>query len=163
MARIADLPPAHRLFLRLYPFRRLDPIPWTLLAKPLAECRVALVTSAAYYAPDQEPFDELVRGGDSSFRVIDVAESTHALERLRTSHRSTAFDPDGIRADYNLALPVDRFRELEARGGIGSLHHEALSFMGAVTAPGRLRRVSAPRAAERLRMGDVDVVFLCPV
>ncbi len=164
MARIADLPLKYRLFLKAYRFRRLDPTPWTRLAKPLAQCRVALVTSAAFHLPDQEPFDEEIRGGDASFRVIDVnTAGADRLRELRSSHRSAAFDSAGIEADYNLALPVDRFRELEAAGEVGALHDEALSFMGSVTATGRLRRDSAPQAAGMLSDAGVDVAFLCPV
>ncbi len=55
MAHLTDLPLKFRLFLMAYRYRRLDPVPWTRLTKPLSECRVALVTTAAYYLPDPEP------------------------------------------------------------------------------------------------------------
>ena len=163
MARIADLPLKHRLFLKLYPFRRLEPVPWTSLRKPLAECRVALVTSAAFYLPEQEPFDEKIRGGDPSIRVIPLSPELEELRRLAIGHRSSAFDARGIEADYNLALPVDRFRELEDAGEIGSLDDQALSFMGSISAPGRFRRHTAPDAASLLASRAVDAAFLTPV
>ena len=61
-----------RLFLKAYPWRRIDPVPWAPLAKPLAECRLALLSSAGFVLPEQEPFDESLRGGDPSFIILDV-------------------------------------------------------------------------------------------
>lgn len=167
MASIKDLPLKYRLFLLAYRYRRLDPIPWTPLSRPLAECRVALVTTAAFYEPDQEPFDETFRGGDPSYRVIatrtPAGEASPVLTSLVVGHRSAAFDPAGISADPNLALPVEPLLELERRGVVGSLHGEALSFMGSITAPGRLVKHTAPEAARRFAGAGVDVAVLTPV
>lgn len=146
----------------MYSFRRLNPVPWAYPRRPLQESRVALVTTAAFYLPDQDPFDRNFKGGDPTYRVIPLSSDVD-LRRLQIGHRSSAFDPTGIEADYNLALPVDRFRELERQGAIGKLHEHALSFMGSITAPGRLRRNTAPEAARLLVSQDVDVVFLAPV
>lgn len=167
MARLSDLPFKHRLFLKAYRFRRLDPVPWTRVEKPLAECRVGLVTTAAFYLPGMEPFDEGRKGGDTSYRVIPLRETDGSLSRtlqhLQIGHRSTAFDPAGIRKDYNLALPAARLLELEAQGTVGALHPEALSFMGSITAPGRLVKASAPEAGARFQEAGVDIALLCPV
>ena len=167
MARISDLGLNHRLFLRTYRFRRLDPVPWAPLSKPLGECTVALVTTAAFYLPGQAPFDEAMRGGDPSYRVLPVRDPDGSrsarLEELQIGHRSTAFDEAGIAADCNLALPVDRFLDLESERTIGGLYPEALSFMGAITAPGRLAKETAPKAAAQLKSASVDAAFLCPV
>lgn len=151
------------MLLGVYRFRSVDPIPWTRLARPLSECRVALVTTAAFYREGDEPFDESLRGGDFTFRVVPTEPAEQALQELHIGHRSTAFDSGGIEADPNVALPVDRFRELEAAGTVGSLHGQAFSFMGSITAPGRLMRQTAPELAGRLRAAEVDVAFLCPV
>jgi D-proline reductase (dithiol) PrdB len=51
----------HQLFLRTYRWRRIDPVPCTPLRKPLRECRVAVVSSAGFVLPGQEPFDSGVR------------------------------------------------------------------------------------------------------
>ena len=67
MASLDELPFRYRAFLRAYPWRRVDPVPWAPLAKPLSECRLALVSSAGLVLPDQEPFDERIRGGDTSY------------------------------------------------------------------------------------------------
>lgn len=70
MATLSELPLRWQVFLRTYRWRTIDPVPWTPLPKPLPECRAALVTSAGFSLPDQQPFGESIRGGDFSFRVI---------------------------------------------------------------------------------------------
>lgn len=160
MATVDELPLSHRIFLKAYPWRRIDPIPWTPLRRPLAESRVALVTSAGFVLPGQEPFNDEIRGGDTSFREIP---SDAEVATLTETHRSQSFDHTGIRSDPNLAFPLDRFRELVANGRIGALNHRHLSFMGSVTAPGRLLRDSAPEAARRLAADGVEAALLVPV
>lgn len=149
-----------RLLLRAYRWRRIDPVPWTPLRKPLAESRLALVSSAAFVLPGQDEFDESVRGGDPSLRWIpgDADVTT-----LRETHRSESFDHAGIRADANLALPLDRGRELVERGRIGSLASKHVSFMGSLTATRRFTRDTVPGAARELVADGVDVALLVPV
>jgi D-proline reductase (dithiol) PrdB len=149
-----------RAFLKAYRWRRIDPTPWTPLRKPLAEANVAIVTTAGLVMPDQEPFDDDVKGGDSSFRVI-LSEAEVAS--LIDTHRSETFDHSGIRADPNLAFPLDRLHEMQRDGRIGRVNERHLSFMGSITAPGRLIRDSAPAAAELLVKDGVDVALLVPV
>lgn len=155
-----EFPPAVRLFLKAYPWRRIDPVPWSPLRKPLAVCRLALVSSAGFVLPGQEPFDASIRGGDVSFR--DIPSDAEAAALIDT-HRSTWFDHSGLRSDPNLALPLDRVRELHAAGRVGSVNRRHLSFMGSITAPGRLVRDTAPRAARLLAEDGVDVALLVPV
>lgn len=143
-----------------YRYRSTDWQPGSRLTKPLSEARLALVTTAALYAPDQEPFDEKFRGGDFSYRILD---SEVDLPSLRMGHRSLSFDHSGVERDPNLAFPLDRFRELRQEGTIGNLNHSHYSFMGSITAPGRLLADTAPKVAHSLRRDDVDAVFLTPV
>jgi D-proline reductase (dithiol) PrdB len=149
-----------RIFLTGYRWRRIDPVPWTQLDKPLSACRLALVSTAGFVLPGQEPFDKSVKGGDYSMRAIPVDT---AVTELIDTHRSRSYDHSGVRADPNLAFPLDRARELVAAGRIGSLAREHISLMGSITAPGRFVRDTAPQVAERLRADDVDVALLVPV
>jgi D-proline reductase (dithiol) PrdB len=149
-----------RMFLAAYRWRRVDPVPWTPLPRPLSECRVALVTSAALVRPGDEPFDDAVRGGDCSYRVLPADTEVAALTE---SHRSSSFDHAGFQADPNLAFPLDRLGELADQGRIGEVAPRHLSFMGAITAPGRLVRQTAPEAARCLTADAVDVALLVPV
>jgi D-proline reductase (dithiol) PrdB len=160
MAELSELSLTLRLFLRAYRWRRIDPVPWTPVAKPLAGSRLALVSSAGFITPDQEPFDETVRGGDPSFRHIpaDVEAAT-----LVNTHRSESFDHEPVETDPNIAFPLDRVRELAERGRIGEVNRRHLSFMGSLTAVGRLVDETAPAAVEALVEDEVDVALLVPV
>ncbi|MEN8184839.1 MAG: glycine/sarcosine/betaine reductase selenoprotein B family protein [Myxococcota bacterium] len=160
MGELSEFSRTVRLFLRAYPWRRVDPVPWATLQGPLSQARVALVTSAALVLPGQPAFDESARGGDPSHRVIPGDAD---VSQLRDTHRSQSFDHAGVATDPNLGFPLDRLRELEASGRIGSVAPRHLSFMGSITAPGRLVKHSAPEAARLLVEDEVDVALLVPV
>jgi D-proline reductase (dithiol) PrdB len=160
MAKLQDLPLWLRAYLRVYRWRRIDPVPLARRTKPVAESRVALVTTAGLVPPGAPPFDGRVKGGDFSYRVIaaeaDVAE-------LEEHHRSESFDHAGLALDGNLAFPLDRLRELAAAGEVGDVAPRHLSFMGSITAPGRLASRTAPEAARLLAEDGVDLALLVPV
>jgi D-proline reductase (dithiol) PrdB len=160
MAKISDLKLAYQLFMKAYPYRRVDWRPGAHLEKPLHEARVAVVTTAAFFRPDQPAFDTSIRGGDYSYRV--VPDDTD-LTTLGIAHRSDAFDVNGITSDKNLALPLDRLKALAEDGVIGSVAPRHFSFMGSVAAPGRLTAKTAPEVAGMLREDAVDAVLLTPV
>jgi D-proline reductase (dithiol) PrdB len=149
-----------RAFLKAYRWRTIDPIPWAPLRKPIADATVAIVTTAGLVMPDQEPFDNHVKGGDSSFRVIPAEAN---VADLIDTHRSETFNHSGIREDPNLAFPLDRLHEMERDGRIGRINNRHLSFMGSISAPERLIRDSAPAAAELLVADGVDLALLVPV
>ena len=160
MGDLSEFPLKYRLFLKAYQWRRIDPVPWTPLKKPLNDCRLVLVSSAGIVTDDQEPFDNSIRGGDPSIREIpfDVDVAT-----LLETHRSDAFDHTGIRRDPNLAFPADRLREMAADGFIGSLNRRYLSIMGSVTAPGRLIKRTIPQVVSKLVDDQIDIALLIPV
>lgn len=149
-----------RLFLKSYRWRRIDPVRWAPLGKPLSQCRLALMSSAGFVLPNQQRFDDSIKGGDPSFREIPLATNT---SQLVESHRSQSFDHSGMCADPNLAFPLDRLKELAASRRIGSLNHRHLSFMGSITAPGRFMTQTLPAAAQKLVEDQVDVALLVPV
>jgi D-proline reductase (dithiol) PrdB len=160
VAKLSDLKLKYQVFMKAYPYRSVDWQPGAVLKKPLSQARIALITTAGYYRPDQPRFDESIRGGDYSYRPI--AFDT-VLATLQIAHKSDAFDASGIAADGNLALPLDRMRTLVNEGVIGSAAPRHLSFMGSITSPGRLITVTAPEAAAMLHLDQVDAVLLTPV
>lgn len=160
MAALSDLKLTHRLFMEAYPYRQCNWLPGARLEKPLSAARIAVVTTAAFFLPEQAPFDESVRGGDVSYREIPADTE---VTTLRIAHKSDAFDHSGIESDQNLALPLDRLRELAAEGVIGSVGHRHFSFMGSITAPARLVRDTAPEVTQKLLEDRADAVLLTPV
>lgn len=159
MARLSDLKLRHKIFMRGYRYRQRSWLP-ALLEKPLQFARLAVITTAALYLPGQEPFDESIRGGDVSFREIQAGVD---LSLLKIAHKSDAFDHTGIEADKNLALPLDRLREWVEEGKLGSAAAVHFSFMGSISAPGRLIAQTAPKVARHLQDDGVDAVLLTPV
>jgi len=113
---LSEFPLKYRLYLKAYRWRRIDPVPWTPLQKPLKDCRLALVSSAGFVTPDQKPFGSFTRLGDDGIREIPADTD---VASLHDTHRSKAFDHSGIRRDPNLAFPADRLRELADAGFIG--------------------------------------------
>jgi D-proline reductase (dithiol) PrdB len=148
-----------KLFVKLYRWRRVSPTPWTPLPRPLSECKLALISSAALIPPGVEPFGSQP-GGDVSFREVpsDLDPAT-----LIDCHPSHHFDHSGLTTDRNLAFPIDRVRELVACRRIGAVNHRHLSLCGAITAPGRLIKRTAPEAVRWLVEDGVDVALLVPV
>ena len=90
--------------------RRNDPIPFTPLAKPLSECRMALLSTAGVHLDDQPAFNTATVEGDHGHRIIpdDVD-----LSRLVFSH--THYDTSSAEQDPNVVMPIDRLHELVER------------------------------------------------
>jgi D-proline reductase (dithiol) PrdB len=160
MAKLSDLRLKYRIFMQAYRYRQFDWRPGAMLRKPLSQSRIAVVTSAAFFQPEQPPFDPALRGGDYSFRQIPLATD---LDTLQIGHKSDAFDHSGIESDKNLALPLDRLRELKAEGCIGDVASRHFSLMGSISAPARLVSISAPEIARKLWEDQVDGVLMTPV
>ena len=154
MVRLADLADFERDHALL---KRHDPLPGTPFVRgpALAERRVALVTTAGLHRRSDPAFGSVA----GAYRVLpgDLAGADLVMSQL-----STNFDRSGFQEDLNVVFPIDRFRELEARGTIGSLSSFHLSFMGAGITP---QAVEAParEAAGHLCADGVDTVFLTPV
>jgi D-proline reductase (dithiol) PrdB len=134
-------------------------IPWTPLRKPLAACRVALVTTAGVHLRAQPPFDMQNPLGDPSFREIP---STAAPESLTITH--DYYDHDDADQDINIVFPWQRLQELAMQGDVGEVSPLHLGFMGHVD--GELVPIlyeqTAPAAAALLARHQVDVVLLFP-
>lgn len=160
MTTLSDLSLKNRLFMATYRYRTVEPIPFARPRRPLRAACVGLVTTGGVHEPGQEPFDVAKKGGDVSFRVIPKGAG---VSTLGIAHKSDAFDQTGFVADRNLGFPLDRLREMEADGSIGSLAPRAISFMGSISAPGRLVKETAPEAARLLAADGVDVALLVPL
>ena len=128
--------------------------PWTT-PKPIADSRVAIVTTAALHVVGDEGFEN----DDTSFRVLP-----RERRDLTLGHWSPNFDRAGFAADLDVVYPIDRLEELAAAGVIGSVAPRHLAFAGNQedTLTG-IRLDSGPRAAALLLEDAVDVVLLTPV
>jgi D-proline reductase (dithiol) PrdB len=155
MVRLIDLPKYEREHLMSKVQPPLGPMVWTHLNREIAELRIALITTAGLHFRDAPGFEFI----DSTFRPISGSEDA---DNLVMSHSSVNFDKVGFTEDVNLVFPIDRFRELEADGKIGSLAEIHYSFMGAGLNP-EAYATSASQVAGLLKQDKVDAVFLTPV
>jgi D-proline reductase (dithiol) PrdB len=129
--------------------------PYTPLPKPLAACRIAIVTTAGLHLRDDRPFT----GGDQTFRVIP---STSSQGDIVQSHASIGFDRTWTQKDWNIVFPLDRLRELVEQGVLGDLGPNCYSFMGAQREWTRFENETGPAVAKRLLIEGVDIVLLTP-
>lgn len=150
-----------RIRQRMYPhfaWVENDTTPWAPLVKPLAQATVALLSTCGVYRLDTHmPFDAWNDLGDSAFREIHI--DTPA-DRLQIAH--SHYNHEHVAADPEVALPVQRFRQLAAEGRIGRLHPWTYSFMGYLPEPRQLIAETAPQVARRLAAEGVDAAFLTP-
>jgi D-proline reductase (dithiol) PrdB len=139
--------------------RSADEIPWSPPRRPLRDSRVAVITTGGVQLRSQPPFDMEDPDGDASLREVplDAPPGELAITHDYYDHR----DAD---RDLDLVLPLERLRELERHGGIGSLHPVAYSLMGHIDGRhvGVLVRETAPRIADALARGEVHCALLVP-
>ena len=133
--------------------------PFTMLRKPLARCKVALITTAGVHQRGQVPFDMENGDGDATYREL---LATAAPDDLTITHKY--YDHTDADRDLNVVFPLAHFRELAARGVIGSLAPRHFGFMGHIEGEQVpiLTRTTAPDVAAKLRKDGVDFAFLTP-
>ena len=138
-----------------WPCNAYENTPWTPMAKPLSDSKVALVSTAGFHVREDKPFV----GGDTSYRIIPRRTDP---ANIIQSHTSIGFDRTETFRDINITYPVDRLEELVARGEIGSLSDNYYSFMGALSDVSQLVGHFGPKLAENLKNEGVNVVLLVP-
>ena len=153
MARLSDLTEGMAEHLLKLPLPEFDDTA-LVAGPPLAERRVAIVTSAGLMRRGEDAFAP----GDADYRVIpgDVRGAD-----LLMSHISVNYDRSGFVEDTNVVFPIDRLRELAEEGTIGSVADHHYSFMGA-TDPAKMAEPAA-QVAGHLKADRVDAVLLTPV
>lgn len=130
-----------------------DRKPW-IKGPPLAERRVAIVSTAALTVRT----DAVFQRDATDYRVIpgDVDPAD-----LVMSHVSVNFDRTGFQQDVNICFPLERLRELEAEGTIGSIAKYHYTLSGAAN-PQDLEG-SAREIAKFMKADAVDTVLLVPI
>ena len=138
------------------------PIPWTPLAKPLADCTVSLISSAGIALKTDRPFDQEGERrnpwwGDPSYRILPVSATSQDV-RLYHLH----IDPSYAEQDLNCLFPLQRLQELAAAGEIGRAAARHYSIMGYILRPEQLLAETAPALIRNLKEDLADVVVLVP-
>jgi D-proline reductase (dithiol) PrdB len=155
MPRLDRLPPLNRSNLLMLPVQLNEGAPYTRPARPVAACRLAIVTTAGLHRRADRPFGP----GEQTCRVIPAA--TPAADIIQ-SHTSLGYDRVPIMRDLNISFPIDRLDELVARGELGGLGPNHYSFMGAQREVVRIERETGPEVGRRLREEGVDLALITP-
>jgi len=139
-----------------YRWARHGSVPFSPLAKPLSECRVALVTTASPYE-GQRAHDGALRGA----KQVWSGRCAEPPKRLYTDDLS--WDKEATHTDdVESFLPLLSLTAYAAAGRIGSM---AERFHGVATDYSQ-RRTSdedAPEVLRRCREDGVDVALLVPL
>jgi D-proline reductase (dithiol) PrdB len=97
--------------------------------------------------------------GDPSFRRLR-ADATSETVGVNHLHIDTGY----IERDLNVALPLDRLRELVEEGVVGSIantHYSTMGFQGNDSS--QLENETAPAIAAAMKSEEVDLAILAPV
>jgi D-proline reductase (dithiol) PrdB len=128
---------------------------FTPLARPLAQSTVALITSLGVHLKSDRPFDILNPHGDPTIR--EIPGDVDSAELMATHGH---LDTGPANQDINVALPIDRLRELAASGRIGRVAQTHYGLMGFCPEIERMRDEVGPELARRLHDQRVDAVVL---
>jgi D-proline reductase (dithiol) PrdB len=154
MVRLENVSQEEREKLLSLPVAEFGTNPW-VTGPPLAERRIAIVTTAGLHLRTDRPFQ---MDPNDFYRVIP---GTVGPNDLVMSHLAASFDRSGFQRDWNVVFPIDRLRKLEAEGIIGSL----ADFHYSVSAGLRGSEFAVPAAeiAGLLKKDAVNAVLLFPV
>jgi D-proline reductase (dithiol) PrdB len=141
------------------------PYQWTVnreaplapLAKPLAHCRVSLLTSGGVSHRSAPAWNPDAR---NDFRLDSIeAGAQGSAFQVHDSY----YDTRSAREDVNCVFPIDRLRELAAERVIGEVapHHYS-GFMGRIYKRSHVVDVAAPALAAALAREEVDLFVLVP-
>lgn len=155
MPRLDRLPPLNRNNLLMLPVQVNDTAPFTRPAAPLSACRLAIVTTAGLHRRGDRPFGP----ADQTYRIIPADAPAADIVQ---SHTSLGFDRVPTMRDLNVSFPVDRLRELVARGELGGSAPRHYSFMGAQRELRRIQDETGPEVGRRLREEGVAIALITP-
>ena len=155
MARLSDLPEweRHHHLDKISALPDYGVTPY-VSGPPLNKRRVAIVTTAGLHVRGDRPFEM----GSADYRIIpgDAPAADVVM-----SHISVNYDRSGFQEDLNVVFPLERLRELQAEGVIGSISDFHYSFMGA--SQGHTLETKARELAGLMKKDKVDAVLLTPV
>lgn len=131
--------------------------PWHPLPKPVSECRVTMLTSGGISLCAAPAFDPMAR---NDHRLDQIPREAAAGDfQIHDSY----YDHRDADQDINCQFPIDRLRELEQAGEIGSLAPRFWSgFMGRIYNRTRVLEESAPAYVAELMKDEVDLLIAVP-
>ena len=143
-----------------YPWFTTEGEPFGRLTKPASETRFGLLTTGGYSIDgEQDPVFPAPRFDDTTpdLRLIpmDVDRGKLVIHHFGYDHRFA-------KEDHNVNLPLDRLREMEAAGEIGSIAETTHVLMGLVVDVAPMLEKTIPALIEKLRADAVEAALLVP-
>lgn len=143
-----------------YAWARNDSVPFARLAKPLAQCRVGLL-STSEIAIRFDPATESNPISEEGFRA--VYEMPADVPTAKLYSRTSSFDRYATHLeDANAFFPVDRLREAAASGRIGSMPPRLYGAYNNYSQR-KVREEEAPKVLGMARADALDAAILVPV
>lgn len=130
--------------------------PWANMAKPLAQSRLGMVSTAGTYVAGQKAY---FYKDDTSIRPI---ASTTPTRNLRFSHLTENYLVEA-RADPATVFPTQALSRLVDEGFIGGLADNFYSCMGGIYSQGRVREELIPALQDALAKESIDCLLLVPL
>jgi len=140
-----------------YPYAVNAAAPLVPPRKPLAACRVGLLSTGGVHLASQPAFDLSDPEGDLSFREIPLGARTG---ELRLAHRT--YEKTWAERDVNVVLPIERLGEFAEERETGPLA-AVVSTMGSVTNVPRLVGETLPAIVAVFERARCDVALLVPL
>ena len=125
--------------------------------KPLAECKVSLLTSGGVSQCAMPAFDPQAK---NDHRLDAIAWDTDANSfQIHDSY----YDHSDADNDINCIFPIERLREMASEGEIGGLASRFWSgFMGRIYDRSRILTETGPAFAHALAEDGVDILVAAP-
>ncbi|OGG99167.1 MAG: hypothetical protein A2600_05165 [Candidatus Lambdaproteobacteria bacterium RIFOXYD1_FULL_56_27] len=144
-----------RSFIALQPDRR----PFVLPAHPLAQTKIALLTTGGVHLAHEPGFDMENPQGDGSFRSFPWETDREALT---LTHKY--YDSRAAQKDLGVILPIRPLQAALEQGKIGRAGSKVYSFMGHLSGEQleRALKSSVPQVIRELKAEGVEVCFLTP-
>lgn len=132
---------------------------FTKLSKPLAECKIALVTTSGVHLHSQHPFNMADTDGDASYRKVPLEVDP---AELTITH--DYYDHKDAQADINVVVPYASAKRALSEGLIGGVLDHVYSLMGHIQGDHlvTLKENSAPDIARELKAQGVDLAIVTP-
>ena len=145
-----------------YQWARNEACALTPLTKPLSECRIGLVSTAAMVTLDEkgEALEPVRMMGSNKLEVFSLATDWPVSRLHSTSEDHDRFQTD--MADFGAYFPKDLLREFAEEGVIGSFADECWRILPNYSKR-KVENVDAPEVLRRARAQNVDAVAITPV
>lgn len=130
--------------------------PFSIMRKPLSQCRVGLLSTSGCYVVGDEAF---IYRDNTSYREIPADTPT---EKLHFSHFTENWLVDA-RRDPNCVVPIQALHKLAQHGIIGEVAPHVFSVMGANYSLKQTQQKLAPQMADKFVTQGADVVLIVPM